>query len=164
MKVELTSSWSPERFGPYGPAVTAAMRKLAERFPREVRTEHLAQEVISGKRQLWLILDDDDRFVSFVLTEIQVNDATGLKTLVIPSFAGDEGAATVPMIGALEDWALEQDCDEAMVWGRLGWKKALAREGYGLDVAIYRKPLRQPSAGDPMPSKQASKQQATASP
>jgi hypothetical protein len=163
MKVELTSNWSPERFAPYGAAVTGAMRKLAERFPREVRIEHLAQEVVSGKRQLWLILDDDDHFVSFVLTEIQVNDATGLKTLVIPSFAGEEGAGTVPLIGALENWAREQGCDEVMVWGRLGWKKPLAKQGYSLDLAIFRKPLCRPSGGDLTPSILASIEPTTAS-
>jgi hypothetical protein len=141
MKVELTTDWSPERFAPYGPAVTGAMRKLAERFPREVTIEHLAREIISGKRQLWLILDDDDRFVSFVLTEIQLNDATGRKTLVIPSFAGEEGASTVHLVERLEAFGREQGCDTAMVWGRLGWKKPLAGQGYGLDLAIFRKPL-----------------------
>src|SRR5262249_52510871 len=104
MKVELTSNWSAEKFAPYGAAVTAAMRKLAERVPREVTVEQLARDVVDGKRQLWLVLDDGDRFVAFVLTEVQVNDATGLKTLVIPSFAGEEGASTVPLIGAIEAW------------------------------------------------------------
>jgi hypothetical protein len=141
MKVELTSGWPAEKFAPYGPAVTAAMRKLAGRFPREVTVEHLARDVVDGKRQLWLVLDDDDRFVAFVLTEIQVNDATGLKTLVIPSFAGEEGAATVPLIGAIEAWGKEQGCDEVMVWGRRGWKPALAKEGYSLDLAVFRKAL-----------------------
>jgi hypothetical protein len=141
MKVELTSNWSPEKFAPYGAAVTAAMRKLAERFPREVTVGHLARDVVDGKRQLWLVLDDDDRFVAFVLTEVQVNDATGLKTLVIPSFAGEEGASTVPLIGAIEAWGKEQGCDEVMVWGRRGWKPALGKQGYSLDLAVFRKAL-----------------------
>jgi hypothetical protein len=41
VRVELTSDWSPEQFAPYGEAVTAAMRKLAQRFPREVTVPHL---------------------------------------------------------------------------------------------------------------------------
>jgi hypothetical protein len=140
MRVELTSDWSPEQFAPYGPAITAAMHKLRDRFPREVTVEHLAEEIITGKRQLWLVLEDD-RFVAFVLTEIQTNDATGLKTLLIPDFAGEHGASTVHLIGAIEDWARSQGCDEVTVAGRMGWKKVLAREGYGLDIAIYRKAL-----------------------
>jgi hypothetical protein len=141
MRVELTLGWSPLKFAQYTEPLTAAMKKLQDRFPREVEIGHLAEQIVSGKRQLWMILDDADEFISFVLTEIQINDATGLKTLVIPSFAGAEGQATVPLVGALERWGKEQGCDECMVWGRLGWKPALAKEGYSLDLAIFRKPL-----------------------
>jgi hypothetical protein len=141
VRVELTTDWSPERFAPYGPALTAAMRKLQERFPREVTVEHTAKEIIGGKRQLWLILDDDDRFISFVLTQIQIDEATGLRSLVLPAFAGEEGVATVHLIGAIEAWGKSQGCDETVLYGRLGWKRAVAKEGYDLDVAIYRKPI-----------------------
>ena len=140
MRVELTTDWSPERFAPYGADVTAAMRKLRDRFPREVTVEHLAEEIIAGKRQLWLILDDD-RFVAFVLTEIQTNDATGLKTLFIPDFAGDQGAATVHLIGTIEQWGREQGCDESVLAGRRGWKPSVSREGYREHMTIFRKPL-----------------------
>lgn len=142
MRVELTTTWPRERILAYGPQLTAAMRKLQDRFPREVTVDNLFQEIQTGRRQLWIILDDDDRFVSFVLTNIQTNEATGLKTLLIPSFAGTEGATTVPLIGALEAWGREQGCDEAQVYGRRGWKPALAKEGYALDLAIYRKTLK----------------------
>lgn len=141
MRVELTTDWPPEKFLPYGPEITAAMRKLQDRFPREVEISHLAQEIIRGKRQLWLILGDDDEFVSFVLTEIQINEATKVKTLVIPSFAGEEGAATVHMIGALEQWGKDNGCDEAMIFGRWGWKRSIAREGYEMDMVMFRKNL-----------------------
>lgn len=140
MRVELTSDWSPEKFAPYGPSITAAMHKLKDRFPREVEVPHLAQEIISGKRQLWLILDGDE-FVSMVLTTIQTNDATGLKTLLIPSFAGEEGQETVPLISKLEEWGRENGCDECLIYGRRGWKRAVEREGYAEAMTIFRKPL-----------------------
>lgn len=141
MRVELTTSWPWEKFAPYGPAVTAAMNKLQKRFPREVSVAHLAREIQQGKRQLWLILDDDDKFVSYVLTNIQTNDATGLKTLIIPSFAGEEGEACVALIGALEAWGRDQGCDEVLIYGRQGWKRSVAKEGYAMHMAIFRKPL-----------------------
>jgi hypothetical protein len=141
MKVELTTGWSPEKFAPYGPAITAAMHRLVERFPRDTTIDHLAQEIIGGRRQLWLIMTDEDEFISFVVTQIQTNDATGLNMFTILSLAGDEGQSTVPLIGKLEAWAKEQGCDESRVWGRYGWKKPLAQEGYELDVAVFRKPL-----------------------
>jgi len=141
LRVELTDSWSPEKFAPYGASVTAAMRKLQERFPREVTVEHLAREIIEGKRQCWLFLDDDDRFISFVLTSIEVNNANGLKTLHIPSYAGEEGAACVPLIGKIEDWARSKGCDAVLVYGRRGWKRPLAKEGYAEDMCLFRKNL-----------------------
>jgi len=140
LAVHNTINWPPEKFLPYGPAVTAAMKKLADRFPREVSIEHLAREIMIGKRQLWLILDGE-KFVSFVLTEIQTNEANGLKTLVIPSFAGEEGASTVHLIGALEDYGRENGCDEAIIYGRPGWKRSVGEQGYKPDMMVYRKAL-----------------------
>jgi len=132
--------WSPEKFAPYGPEVTAAMKKLADKFPREVSVKHLAEEIITGKRQLWLILDGE-RFVSFVLTEIQTNEATGYKTLLIPSFAGEEGEETVPLISKLEAWGRENGCDESIIYGRAGWKRSVAKEGYQAAMMVFRKAL-----------------------
>jgi hypothetical protein len=141
VRVELTSDWSPEQFAPYGEAVTAAMRKLAQRFPREVTVPHLVEEIVNGRRQLWLILDDDGGFVSFVLTTIEINNANGLKTLHIPSFAGDEGASTVHLVGKIEEWGREHGCDAVLVYGRRGWKRPLDREGYREDMTLFRKSL-----------------------
>jgi hypothetical protein len=83
LSIHNTTDWPAEKIMSYGAEVTAAMRKLVERFPRDVTVLHLAQEIIAGKKQLWLIMDGE-KFVSFVLTEIQINEATGAKTLVIP--------------------------------------------------------------------------------
>lgn len=141
MKVVNTSGWPFERIASYGKEITSAFHKLRDRFPREVTVEHLMREIMQGRRVLWLILTDDDAFVSFVLTMVQVNEATGVKTLWIPSFAGDEGAATVPLIGALEEWGRQQGCDEAQILGRWGWKRSLAGAGYEIDQVIFRKPL-----------------------
>lgn len=140
MEVHNTTDWPAERLLPYGREITAAMRKLAERFPREVTVPHLAQEIISGKRQLWLILEGE-KFVSFVLTEIEVNPATGAKSLLIPSFAGDEGAGTVPLVTALEEWGRQNGCTEARTLARHGWKRPLAEQGYKSDLMVFRKPL-----------------------
>lgn len=142
MKIVLTSDWSFDRLAPYTKDITAAMHKLRERFPREVKVEHLAGEIINGKRQLWLILDDDDSFISFLLSYIDINDATGLKTLVLPSFAGDKGTETVPLIHAVEDWGREQGCDETIAYGRWGWKRAMEKEGYEMKMVAFSKDLR----------------------
>ena len=140
MDVFNTIDWPAEKLLPYGREITRAMRKLVERFPREVTLQHLAQEILNGSRQLWLIMDGD-KFISFVLTEIKVNQATGLKTLLIPSFAGEEGAGTVHLIGKLEAWGRENGCDESVIYGRDGWRRPLSAQGYHKDMAIFRKAL-----------------------
>lgn len=142
MKIVLTSDWSFEQLAPYTKDITAAMQKLRDKFPREVDVQHLANEIITGKRQLWLILNDDDSFVSFVLSEIQTNNATGLKTIVVPSMAGDDGPASVPLIAEIEKYGLDQGCDKSAVYGRWGWKRELTKEGYSLEMCIFGKPLK----------------------
>lgn len=140
LSVHNTVDWPAEKLLPYGAEITKAMRKLVDKFPREVTVLHLAQEIIAGKKQLWLIMDGE-KFVSFVLTEIQTNDATGLKSLLIPSLAGDEGASTVPLVCELEKWGIENGCTEARTLARKGWTKPLAEQGYKPDVVLFRKPL-----------------------
>ncbi|TIO15631.1 MAG: hypothetical protein E5X86_19880 [Mesorhizobium sp.] len=140
LAIHNTTTWPEEKLLAYGREITAAMRKFVERFPREVTIQYLAQEIIAGKKQLWLIMDGE-RFVSFVLTEIQTNDATGAKTLLIPSFAGDEGTSTVPLIVELENWGIENGCTEARTLGRKGWTKPMAEQGYRMDAVLFRKPL-----------------------
>lgn len=144
LTIHNTTDWPEEKLMPYGREITKAMHKLAARFPREVTVQHLAQEIIAGKKQLWLIMDGE-RFVSFVLTEIQTNDATGAKTLLIPSFAGDEGISTVPLIVELEKWGIENGCTESRTLGRKGWTKPMAEQGYKVDVVLFRKPLERAS-------------------
>lgn len=141
MRIELTSDWSFDRLAPYTKDITAAMHKLKAQFPREVDVQHLAGEIISGKRQLWLILEDDDSFISFLLSSIDVNDATGLKTLVLPSFAGEKGTETVRLIGAVEQFGRDQGCDECIAYGRWGWKRAMEKEGYKMSMVAFRKTL-----------------------
>jgi hypothetical protein len=140
LTIHNTTDWPAEKLLPYGAEITKAMHKLAARFPREVTVIHLAQEIIAGKKQLWLIMDGE-KFVSFVLTEIQTNDATGKKTLFVPSLAGEDGIESVPLIAALEEWGRENGCDESAVFGRTGWKRSLAKEGYTMEMALFRKPL-----------------------
>lgn len=140
LSVHNTTGWPAEKLLPYGAEITAAMRKLVERFPRDVTVLHLAQECLAGKKQLWLIMDDD-KFVSFVLTEIQVNEATGAKNLLIASLAGDEGAATVPLGIELEKWGIENGCTEARTLARKGWTKPLEKHGYKMDMVLFKKPI-----------------------
>lgn len=140
MEVHNTTDWPAEKLLPYGPEITRAFHKLRDRFPREVDIQTLFEEITTGKRQLWLILDDDGKFLSFVLTAIQI-EPTGEKTLVIPSLAGDEGASTVHMIDRLEAFGRENGCNVSSIVARKGWTKPFAEQGYKPEMVVFRKAL-----------------------
>lgn len=139
LSIHNTIDWPAEKLLPYGPEITAAMKKLRDKFPREVDIPTLHQEIIAGKRQLWLVLRGDE-FVSFVLTSIQT-EPTQHKTLFIPSAAGEDGLASVHLIKHLEEWGRENGCDMSVVYGVWGWKRALAEEGYEMDTVLFKKAL-----------------------
>jgi len=141
MKIILTEKWSFDQIAAYGPDITAAMRKLVDRFPTEFTVKSIFEDIRSGKAQLWLILDDDDRFLSFVLSEILINPVTGYKTVALTELGGEGGVDVVPLIGEIETWAREQGASELRPMGRMGWRKALASQGYKANIVIYRKML-----------------------
>lgn len=141
LSIHNTTDWPFERIAGYGPQITAAMRKLVERFPQEMTVRSLAEDIFSGKNQLWLILDEAESFVAFVTSEIKVNDATGHKSVILSELAGEGGTDLVPLIGPIEEWAKSIGAKELTPVGRLGWRKSLAKQGYEADIVLYRKEL-----------------------
>lgn len=140
LSIHLTTDWPFERVSGYGKQITAAMKKLVERFPDELTLKGLAEDIISGKNQLWLILDGDE-FKAFVTSEIKVNEETGRKTVLLSELAGEGGIDLVPMIGPIEDWAREIGAHELTPLGREGWRKPLAKAGYKPKLVLYSKDL-----------------------
>lgn len=140
LEIHNTTDWPYEKVAPYGPAITAAMHKLVARYPKDVTLKGLAADVISGKQQLWLILEGE-AFSSFVLTEIRTNPATENKAVMVTSMAGEDGPVSAPLIAKIEDWARSIGAHEVSVLGRVGWRKLLGREGYATDAVLYRKDL-----------------------
>ena len=90
----------------------------------------LAEDIFSGKSQLWLILEGDE-FLSFVLTEIKGDAGLGHKSVLLTGLAGEAGIDICPLIGKIEEWAWSIGADEVCPVGRLGWKKGLARWVFG---------------------------------
>lgn len=140
LDIHLTQDWPLDRVERYGRDITAAIKKLVDRFPNELTVKSVADDIFTGKAQLWLILDGE-RFVSFVLSEVKVNEETGRKTVVLTELAGEGGVDIVPLIGKIEDWARSIDAHSITPMGRLGWRKALQKQGYKADIALYRKEL-----------------------
>jgi hypothetical protein len=140
LEIHNTQDWEPERVLRYGAEITEAFRKMQARFPREVTVKSLAEDAMSGRQVLWLILDGEE-FRSFVMTEIKHTPATDLKSVFITSLAGDDGIDAVPLISAIEEWGREQGATQTVIVGRMGWKRPLAKEGYTMDAVVFRKEL-----------------------
>jgi len=140
LDIHLTTDWPFERVARYGSDITKAMKKLAERFPAHMTLDSLADDLFNGRNQLWLVLDGE-KFVTFVLSEIKTNTATGHKSVILTQLAGEGGLEVVPLIGKIEEWAKEQGASEISPIGRVGWRKALAKQGYESDLVMYRKEL-----------------------
>lgn len=140
LSIHLTTEWPFEKVAAYGREITAAMKKLVERFPEDLTLESMAEEIISGKQQLWLILDGEE-FKAFVTSEIKINEATGHKSVMLMELAGDGGVDLVPVIADIEKWAIEIGAHELTPLGRDGWRKPLATAGYRPKLTLYSKDL-----------------------
>jgi len=139
-RVVNTSTWTFEQLSPYGKAITAAMRKLADKFPDDMTVESLAQECFSGSQLLWLILDENDEFVAFCLTKETTVDATGKKVVTLTNMAGEEG---LKVAGAMCD-AIHAYCDEigadlTAAVGSRAWGRVLKDYGYREYAVIFRR-------------------------
>lgn len=145
LTIHNTVDWPFERIASYGPQITAAFRKLVDRFPKDMTLKSIADEVLSGRQQLWLILEGEE-FKSFVTTEIKVNDYTGHKSVHLINLAGEGGQDLVPLIEEIEKWAAEQGADEIVPICRIGFRKPLEKLGYRMDVSLYRKALNRDAA------------------
>lgn len=137
-----TSGWSFDQLAPYGAAITAAMRQLAEKFPDDVTVAQLAHECMIGARQLWLILDEEGEFLSFCCTSTHTIPGTDVKVVTLTSHAGAEGLDCCPeMCRVIEAWAAEQGADYTAAEGRRGWGRELMKQGYREYAVIWRKPV-----------------------
>ena len=140
LSIHNTTDWPLEKIVGYGPQITAAFKKLVERFPNDMTLKSVADDVMSGRQQLWLILEGEE-FRSFVTTEIKVNDYTGHKTVHLVNLAGEGGTDLVGLISEIEKWAAEQGAKEVIPICRIGFRKALEKLGYRMDVSLYRKEI-----------------------
>lgn len=136
----LTQGWSLDQLLPYGPQITACIRRLVDRFPEDATVQSMAADLFSGAVQLWIMLDDGN-FKGAVFTTVKEVEATGYKSVIVSGLAGEDGVELAPHIAAIEAWARDAGAKSVTPVGRLGWKKPLAALGYGVDRVIYRKDL-----------------------
>lgn len=139
-KVYLTTSWDMERIAPYLEEVIASFRAYVERFKHEITLQEVIEAICSGKKQLWLVLVDDEQFLAAVTTQLQ-QTVLGKKRALICECSGKGVLDLVDNLQVVEGWARENGAFEIEILGRLGWKRALNKQGYGIDMLYYRKEL-----------------------
>jgi hypothetical protein len=140
LSIHLTSDWPYERVARYGKEITAAIHKLVERFPNDLSVQSIADDIFSGKNQLWLILDEEDRFKAFVTSEVKISE-NGHKTVMLGELAGEGGTDLAEMIHPIEEWARSIGAHELTPLARDGWRKPLAKAGYRPKFVLFSKDL-----------------------
>lgn len=141
LSIHLTQDWPLERLARYGPEITQAMNKLVARFPDDLSVSEIADQLMRGEQQLWLILDEHEAFHAFATSEITTSEFTGRKRVMLCELAGDGGINLVDMIEPFEAWAREIGADEVCIVGRTGWRKPFAKHGYEPVVMRFKKEL-----------------------
>lgn len=138
MKLENTQDWPLDRVMKYSVQITAAMKKVIARFPEDATLKSMAEGILSGDIQMWIMLDEEE-FKGFVLTDITHTQVTNYRSVRIVCLGGIDGVDLCPHIETIEKWAWELGVDSVLPVGRMGWKKPLEKLGYVVDRVVYRK-------------------------
>jgi len=132
--------WPPEKLARYNAELSRAVARLAARFPLDMTPELLARALLSGAAELWLILDEKQQFAAFLTTEMEIA-VNGAKRLLILELAGRGGPDLTALLPQLEAIARAEGAAHICAYGRLGWRRALAAQGYKIATVKYTKEL-----------------------
>lgn len=138
-----TSDWHQSDITPYFKDLEMAFKKISAKFPDDITPEFIVRGILSGVTMLWLVLDEDDKFIAFVTTELEVS-LNGVKRVCIRHLAGKEAEIdhlVEDVLSAIEDYANSISADELTICGRLGWKRELKKHGYEVSYARYGRKL-----------------------
>lgn len=120
-------------------AILEQMGRLADRFPGDVTMGALFNEVLSGRRTLWLVLEGE-KLLAIAMTSIRTVDATGQRIAKLHDLAGEDVHRFAGQLcAALETWADENACPVKEIEGRRGWEPLLKQFDYRPHAVLYRK-------------------------
>lgn len=140
LTLKLSSSMSADEMQPLWPDILGCLEKYCRRFPDDESVENIIRKCAEGKRQLWLVLDEQGRVVLTPITEVAVVDATGAKRFIFVEVGGSRIKDAMPLIEEMERWAHEEHgCTEFDFVGRKGWEPLLAPYGFKPQAVIWRK-------------------------
>jgi len=143
--IENTHGWEdPDRLLQIWPSALANLRKFIAQFPDEVTEDFLIHNILSGRRHLWVVFEEDkpDDAVLCVLTEIKSNDATGKIFVEVAGLGGHRIHDCLPLVSEIEDWAAENHgAEEIMLIGRLGWRRVMSKHGFTESAVLMKKDI-----------------------
>lgn len=121
------------------PAIKGHFERLQKRFPTDLTVQSLLDHVMSGRRDLWLVLDGEN-LMAVAMTAVETVDATGIRIGRLMDLAGENISAWAePLNKALEAWGTENGVHYYAVEGRPGWGRIIEPLGYQKHAVLWRK-------------------------
>lgn len=137
-----STTMSLDDIEPHWPAIVACLKKYCDRFPFEETVKNILEDVMSGDRKMWLVLDEQDQVVLVPITAIETMSATGFSQLLLAECGGSRLKEAMVLLADIEQWAKDnhQACRARFV-ARKGWRDYLEPLGYRAKAIIYEKEL-----------------------
>ena len=137
-----STSLSVEQIAPHWPNIVACLQKFCNRFPMEETPENIINEVMKGERQMWLVLDEEDKVVLVPITAIETLTASGIKQLLLAECGGSRLKEAMALLVDIEQWAkTNHHAERARFVARKGWRDYLEPLGYKAKAVVYEKEL-----------------------
>lgn len=138
--IHLTTHWGVADMKKHAKDLILSFAKYIEKFPNDHEMGEVIGAILEGTRALWVILDDDERFMASVTTSIETLK-NGQCILRICELAGEGGLPLVACIDAIEAWGRQYGATKCVISGRAGWLKALKAKHYTIQTVNYIKDL-----------------------
>jgi hypothetical protein len=99
---------------------------------------HIEQEILSGEQHLWVVFDDGKKIDSALTTKFVYYPG---KLLLSGQFLAGKNIMEWrdEMLGTLEQWAVDNNCDGMEMTGRQGFEKVLGTHGWTPEYTVFEK-------------------------
>ena len=144
LTLRLTSDMDAKEMQPHWADIVECLNRYVRRFPDDETIPNILRKCAEGKRQLWIVTDENARVVLVPITEIVTVDATGKTRLVMCEVGGFRIVEALPLYHEIEKWAVENHGVTEVDWvGRKGWAKMIEPMGFTTQAVIWRKRIDQ---------------------
>ena len=146
LTLRLTIQMTADEMWPLWPDIIGCLERYCARFPDET-VEGVISQCAAGRRQLWVVIDENGSVILTPITEIVKIDATGEFRLLLAQVGGKRLRECMPLLAEIEKWAArEYGAKESELIGRgrrgsSGWTRHLEPLGYEPVAVVYRKEI-----------------------